>query len=94
MNIQLYKGYSHTDNAVTFGIVANDTDGHQTYINWVWYHLGRLLSLTDINNRPYSSFLYPFKVERLVYTYKNANDAEKQAKMIAKRIINILNETK
>ena len=89
MEIRLYKEYFHVDGHVNFGIVCDYKEGYETYLRWVWFHMGKELVNTVVNVPGYPA-VYPFKIKKLVYAYKHCNNAERQGKMIAKRIIKII----
>lgn len=88
MEIELTYKLSHLDNEKQFGIkIINEREVHQVYIRWVFYYLGVYLGIKD------KFRLYPFSLKsdvfkgKVLYQYKYCNDAQRQAKMIVKKII-------
>lgn len=92
MNIILSHKYSELDRCEQFGLVFQDPEQHETYIRWVWFHLGA--QLKDVPSEQFR--LYPFDLGKIWKashkTYKYCNDGTRQAKFIANRIIKILNK--
>ena len=81
--IEITHRYSHLDKADQIGLVFYAPDGYETYIRWVWFHLGRLMkNKYSICRKPIN--LYPFSLHegRLIKTYKFCNGGEKQATLI------------
>lgn len=82
IKIELYHEYSSIDRRHCFGIVTenlNNTEFIKNYIQWIWFHIG--VNLQYKNTR-----IYPYKVGKLLYSYKFSNNAERQAKLIVNRI--------
>ena len=82
IKIELYYEYSSIDRRHCFGIVTenlNNTEFIKNYIQWIWFHIG--VNLQNKNTR-----IYPYKVGKLLYSYKFSNNAERQAKLIVNRI--------
>lgn len=82
IKIELYYEYSSIDRRHCFGIVTenlNNSTFNKNYIQWIWFHIG--VNLQYKNTR-----IYPYKVGKLLYSYKFCNNAERQAKLIVNRI--------
>jgi len=82
IKIELYHEYSSLDRCHQFGIVTENLNGSlfiENYIRWIWFHVGKAVQLKNVR-------IYPYAVGKLLYSYKFCNDAERQGKMIAKRI--------
>ena len=90
MEIKLYSEYSTLDKCLCFGIEVINPQGDETYINWFWFHLGEYLHDKNVNKNTFEIMLFPYKVGKIVSTYKFCNDGRRQAKMIAKQIIKII----
>lgn len=84
MTFELSYRYSHLDNEHQFGIVVNNNTD-EVYVRWIFFHLGAFKKLHEITIYPFS-LVKDFK-GKVLREYKFCNDAERQAKMIAKRII-------
>jgi len=96
MKAILSHHYSQLDKCHQFGLIIQDPEGYETYIRWIWFHLGELLKDVNINKEPYTAILYPFDLGKIGKcnhkTYKYCNDGWRQAKFIANRIIKLLNK--
>ena len=82
IKIELYHEYSSIDRRHCFGIVTenlNNSTLNKNYIQWIWFHIG--VNLQYKNTR-----IYPYKVGKLLYSYKFCKSAERQAKLIVNRI--------
>jgi len=82
IKIELYHEYNEVDSCHCFGIVTENLTNsafNKNYIQWIWFHIG-------FNLKYENARIYPYKVGKLLYSYKFCNDAERQGKMIADRI--------
>lgn len=83
MKIEIYHKYSELDKEPQFGIeIIDEANQCDAYINWIWFYLGVYLG----KNRP---TIYPYKPwnwNRKSKSYKNLNNAERQARLIANYI--------
>ena len=92
MEVEITYRYSKLDNVPEFGLsFIDERENHQTYIRWVYFYLGGLImGNSTIKIKP---IIYPFTLKnstfngKILYKYKDCNDAQRQAKMIYKRII-------
>lgn len=84
MKIELSYKYSELDNRNEYGLVL-EGENYEMYFRWVYFYIGMFL------NKKVT--LYPFTLKkhkgRLLKSYKFLNDAERQARLIANRIIKI-----
>lgn len=85
MTVEIYYKYSELDKEPQFGLVILDENyTHKHYVNCIWYYLGYFL---EGKNKP---AIYPFVpwgwegVKPKIY--KDCNNAERQAKLIANYI--------
>lgn len=85
MKILLSYEYSNLDQRPTFGLVFEGSQNTQTWVRWVWFHLGALLKGYDFQ-------LYPFKVGKLIASYNGTGSARTKAKFIANKIIKKLSK--
>ena len=89
MKIELsYIYYSLVDTQHQFGLVTEVEDPYhdEDYIRWVWYHLGAILgSHTQFILHPLS-VKYLGDKGKILRSYMDCNDAEKQARQIANKI--------
>ena len=92
MKITLSYKYSTLDKCHEFGLEFSDCEHDETYVRWVWFHLGELMAEMKVNKRPYDTLLFPFKCEKTLKTYAYCNDASRQAKYIYNRINKKLNK--
>jgi hypothetical protein len=90
MKIILTYEYSHLDNNHQFGLEFKDAEYCDVYIYWIWFYLGSLLS--EIVNHGHDIRLYPFESGNVIKEYKFCNNAERQAKLIANRILKLKNK--
>lgn len=82
MTIEVSYRFSHLDKTHCFGIVVHDAENWETYVRWVWYHMGEKMGKVPKNFR-----LYPYNYEsKILKTYKNCNDAERQATLLVNKI--------
>ena len=87
MKIHFYHRFSELDNIHEFGVVP-DNDPN-IYFVWVFFYLGQEFQRLNLP----VLLLFPYKVfswDKPVKTYRIIG-AEKVAKLIAKRIIKIIN---
>jgi len=54
--------------------------------------LGEKMADLKINKKPYDILLFPFKRGKILKTYVFCNDAGRQAKLIANRILKLKNK--
>lgn len=82
MTIRLTYKYSNLDKEHKFGLTFMQGEAYEAYIRWVWFYLGERLA-----NRKFA--LYPFDLNdgKILKEYQFYNDAEKQAKFIANKIL-------
>ena len=92
MKIILSYQYSTLDKCHQFGLECTETSGYETYIRWTWFHLGEKMADLKINKKPYDILLFPFKCGKILKTYAFCNSAERQAKLIANRILKLKNK--
>jgi hypothetical protein len=92
MKIILSYQYSTLDKCHQFGLECTETSGYETYIRWTWFHLGEKMADLKINKKPYDILLFPFKRGKILKTYVFCNSAERQAKLIANRILKLKNK--
>lgn len=84
LQIKVSYRYSDLDKAHQFGVEVIDNQSSDIYIRWVWFHLGAYLYFYTKKD---DFRLFPYDVGTVSFTYENCNDAQRQAKMIANRII-------
>jgi hypothetical protein len=84
LQIKVSHKYSELDKAHQFGIEIQDNQSSDIYIGWVWFYLGAYLYhyTEKVDFR-----LFPYNVGTVSFTYQFCNDAQRQAKMIANRVI-------
>jgi hypothetical protein len=88
MKIELSYIWSDLDNEHQFGLVSEDVP--TVYNQWVWFYLGVFLGME------HKYVLYPFSMlgnwrqGKILKSYKLHTDAERQARLIANRIIKII----
>jgi hypothetical protein len=79
IKIELSYQYSDLDKEKQYGIVIEGLN--EDYSRWIFYFLGCRFG-QRIN-------LYPFKIGKTVKDYKYCSDAERQANLIANKIIKL-----
>lgn len=84
--LELTYKYCALDKEKKFGLVFVDDSNFDIYTRWVFFYLGRELS--KMTNEPR---IYPFKIRdgRVVKKYKFLNNAQRQGKLLANRIIKL-----
>jgi len=90
MEIELTYRFSELDKEHQFGIVIlNQRDFTENYFRWMWFYMGVYLG----EKRP---AIYPYSIGKETYfkgknlkKYKYCNDANRQAKLLCRRIISI-----
>jgi len=84
-----YK-YSDLDKEHQFGI--EQIGNMPIYNSWVWFYLVELFAGNKPRIFPYKLMAHGFEKVKILKTYKFANDAKQQAKLIHGCIIRKLNE--
>ena len=85
MEIELTYRYCKLDKVHEFGIdIINQNDRSMAYYYWVWFYIGKHLKKEDFMLYPWSRNHH--HDSKVLYRYKYCNDAERQAKMIVRKI--------
>jgi hypothetical protein len=83
MSIELSYKWSDLDKKHCFGLDFTNLPFGETYIRWVWYHLGQLMIAKKQN-----VLILPYKPgnSKVYKNYKYCNDARRQAALLANAI--------
>ena len=89
LQIKLYHQYSELDKEHQFGVVTESNEYWNSYINWIWFYMGKKLG--SKNYAIYPCSIGDAKPKRI---YKNCNNAIKQANLLVNAMDSILNKSK